>query len=134
MRRPEAWSQRSRTGPQQDLYPALVVVVVVVSLECSVASIVSLARTGVAVTSRRPVMLVETFSSQMTISSVKTTNSGKTKIVTNIIYLFMMTAWTSMGSDVRAPYRRVCIHGITIRMAPLFAAGGRSRVQTSQTR
>ena len=85
-----------------------------VPMECSVARGVSIGGTGVAVTSRRPAMLAAVFSSQMTLSSVKTTYSGKIKIATAIT---LMAACPGMGHYAMAPFRDVCIHGTTILMA-----------------
>ena len=129
-RRPGAWSPQSRTVPQQRSYHALIVMV---SLACSVARSVRIADTGVAMTSRRPAILVISSSSQMMMSCVKITCSGETSNVTTIILI--MATCSAIGHGVRAPYKRLCIHGTTLMMATL--ASGRSQcshVQTSQTR
>ena len=76
MRRPEAWSPQSRTGPEQSSYPALVIIL---NLDWSVVSSVKRVGPGVAVTwSMRPAMLVAPSSSQITMSCVKITCSGET--------------------------------------------------------
>ena len=142
-RRPEAWSPQSRTVPHQHSYHALMIQIMVVPEECSVAKCARIGGTGVAVTSRRPAMLAAVFSSQVTHSSVKTTYSGKIKIATAFT---LMAACPGMGPHVMGPNRVVCIHGTTILMATLAPAylitppnhtsyhSSFSPVQTSQTR
>ena len=124
-RRKEASSPQSRTGPQQHSYPALLFAV---TLECSVSSSVRISRNGVVVTNRRPAILEAISSKPMAPSSALITYSGEISIATIILM-----AASTVGSGVRAPFRRACIHGTTMKMATLTATCC-SPVQTSQTR
>ena len=85
MRRSRAWSQQSRTVRQQDSTPALILYMVVIYLDCSVARSVYGSGTGVIVTLSTSAMLATPSFSQMTPSYAKITYSGEIKIVMTMV-------------------------------------------------